>query len=126
MAAIRPEELDERLDEDVFVLDVRPREAFQEDHLEGSRNVPVYGDLQQGDPEALERVASTTPGGDVEVVTVCKMGIVATRATDHLREQGEDARTLAGGMSAWRGYRAGSLSYRLRSLLWDLRAALPG
>jgi len=58
---------------------------------------------------------------DREVVVVCKMGIVAKRATRLLREEGYDAATLRGGMSGWRGYQNGSLSYKIRSLLWKLR-----
>ncbi|WP_231185151.1 rhodanese-like domain-containing protein [Haladaptatus sp. DYF46] len=75
MGKLRPGELDERLDDPdaPSVLDIRPREAYQSNHIDGSHNLPVY-----------------------------------------------DTTTLTGGMSAWRGYRAGSLGYRLRSLLWRL------
>ena len=49
------------------------------------------------------------------------MGIVAKRATSVLGEEGYDAATLRGGMSGWRGYQKGSLSYKIRSLLWKPR-----
>jgi rhodanese-related sulfurtransferase len=55
------------------------------------------------------------------VVVVCKMGVVAKRATRILRDEGYDASTLLGGMSGWTGYQNGSLGYKLRSLLWNLR-----
>jgi len=120
MSRLRPDELDERLpDDDLFVLDIRPREQFHEGHIDGSRNVPVYDAVRDGDPDALDRIADAVPA-DAEVVTVCKMGVVARTATSHLDEQGHDAVTLAGGMRGWRGYQRGSLLYRVRSLLWDL------
>ncbi len=122
MSRIRPEDLDERLEsEEVpFVLDIRPEAAFREHAIENSHNVPVYGDLQRGDESALCNRLGEIPT-DREVVVVCKMGVVAKRATGVLGEEGYDASTLAGGMSAWKGYRRGSLGYRLRSLLWTLR-----
>ncbi|EFW93393.1 Rhodanese domain protein [Haladaptatus paucihalophilus DX253] len=121
MSKIRPDELDERLDANdaPFVLDIRPRKAFQSDHIDGSRNVPVYDELRAGNEDALRGRLGKIPQ-DRPVITVCKMGVVATRATSVLDDEGYDATTLAGGMSGWRGYRNGSLGYRLRSLLWRL------
>ncbi|MFC5278359.1 rhodanese-like domain-containing protein [Halorubrum rubrum] len=128
MNAIRPDELDERLadgnadgnGEEPFVLDIRPADAYESGAIDGSHNLPVYGDLRGGDESALRARLEEIPR-DREVVTVCKMGIVARRATRVLEEEGYDARTLAGGMSGWNGYRAGSLGYTLRSLWWRLR-----
>lgn len=122
MSTVRPEELDERLSEadaDVAVIDLRGRDRFEADHVEGSRNVPVYDDLRRGDPAALERVADAAPA-DAEVVTVCRVGVVAKRATEHLDAEGYDAATLSGGMRGWRGYRDGTLGYRIRSFLRDV------
>ncbi|OYR53427.1 rhodanese-like domain-containing protein [Halorubrum halodurans] len=142
MNGIRPDELDDRLgggsedgnedgdtdgngdggaDGDApFVLDIRPADAYESDAIDGSHNLPVYGDLRAGDESALRSRLEEIPR-DREVVTVCKMGIVAKRATSVLEEEGYDARTLAGGMSGWNGYRAGSLGYTLRSLWWRIR-----
>lgn len=120
MSAIRPDELDARLDaDDAVVLDIRPAEYYREGHIEGSRNVPVYEALRSGDEDALRERLGEIPR-DRPVVTVCKMGFVAKRATSVLEGEGYDAATLRGGMSGWRGYRDGSLGYRLRSLLWRL------
>jgi len=121
MSKIRPEELDGRLDDSdaPYVLDIRPRETYQSNHIDGSHNLPVYDDLRRGNDSELRRRLDDIPHNQ-SVVTVCKMGVVATRATDLLADEGYDATTLAGGMSAWRGYRAGSLGYRLRSWLWRL------
>ena len=122
MSRILPDELAERLgtDDEPFLLDIRPASDYEGGAIEGSRNVPVYDDLRVGDEAALRRRLDEVPD-DREVVTVCKMGIVAKRATRVLDEAGYEASTLAGGMSGWNGYERGSLGYRVRSLWWRLR-----
>ncbi|ELZ69289.1 rhodanese [Haloferax prahovense DSM 18310] len=143
MTTIRPDELDARLadGDDLFILDIRPESNYQRGAIDGSRvsvserdyvgevsgangpdgsrNVPVYDDLRSGDDASLRGRLDEIPR-DRDVVVVCKMGIVAKRATELLREEGYDAATLAGGMSGWNGYQRGSLSYKLRSLIWRL------
>ncbi|MFB6071476.1 MAG: rhodanese-like domain-containing protein [Halobacterium sp.] len=122
MSRVRPAELAERLNggDDPFVLDIRPASAHRTDSIPGSENVPVYDDLRGGDESALRARLDAVPR-DSEVVVVCKMGVVAKRATRVLADEGYDAATLLGGMSGWRGYRNDSLTYRVRSLLWRLR-----
>ena len=118
MSKISPPDVDEKLSngEALFVLDVRPRQAYQRAHIEGSHNVPVYDDLRRGDVDALRDHLEEIPA-DVPVVTVCKAGVVARRATATLEEDGYDATTLAGGMRGWNGYQNGTLGYRISSVL---------
>lgn len=122
MSRIRPDELDERLgtDDEPFLLDIRPESDYGAGSIAGSRNVPVYTALQRGDESSLRKRLGEIPDGE-EVVVICKMGIVAKRATRLLTDEGYDAATLAGGMSGWNGYERGSLGYRLRSLWWTVR-----
>lgn len=124
MSSIRPEELDERLGSpsgnEPFLLDIRPESTFESGAIDRSHNIPVYNDLRRGDESALRNRLGEVPTGQ-DVVVVCKMGIVAKRATSVLRDEGYDASTLLGGMSGWMGYQNGSLSYKLRSLIWSLR-----
>lgn len=123
MSTIRPEELDGSLassGEEPFLLDIRPKSAFESGAIDRSHNVPVYDDLRCGDESALRERLDDLPT-DRDIVVVCKMGIVAKRATSVLTEEGYDAATLLGGMSGWNGYHNGSISYKLRSLLWSLR-----
>jgi rhodanese-related sulfurtransferase len=124
MSSIRPGELDDRLGspsgDEPFLLDIRPEPAFRSGAIEGSHNVPVYDELRGGDESALRDRLGDVPT-DRDVVVVCKMGVVARRATSVLGDEGYDASTLLGGMHGWRGYRNGSLGYRLRSLVWRLR-----
>jgi rhodanese-related sulfurtransferase len=116
-----PSELEERLSGDSrpFVLDIRPASNYEDDAIDGSHNLPVYDELRGGDETALRERLDEVPS-DRDVIVVCKMGIVAKRATSVLDEAGYDAATLAGGMSGWNGYRNGTLTYRLRSLIWRL------
>lgn len=126
MSSIRPAELANRLDassdEAPFLLDIRPASAFDAQAIDRSHNVPVYTDLRHGDESALRARLDEIPT-DRDVVVICKMGVVAKRATRLLTEEGYDASTLLGGMSGWTGYQQGSVSYRLRSLFWTLRGA---
>ncbi|MCT9097627.1 rhodanese-like domain-containing protein [Haloarchaeobius sp. HME9146] len=120
MSKLRPDELDARLDgQQPFLLDIRPREAYQTENIDGSYNLPVYDDLRSGDEDALRQRLDEVPR-DRQVVTVCKMGVIAKEATRILDDEGYEVTTLAGGMSGWRGYQNGTVGYRLRSLLWRL------
>lgn len=121
MAKIRPDELDSRLDGESgpFVLDIRPKDDYRRTAIDGSFNAPVYDDVRSGDDAALREYFDEIPR-DSDVVVVCKMGIVAKRATKQLQSEGYDATTLAGGMSGWTGYRNGTLGYKIRSLVWRL------
>ncbi|ARS89371.1 rhodanese-like domain-containing protein [Natrarchaeobaculum aegyptiacum] len=121
MSKISPPELEARLEgeDPPYVLDIRPRAGYQREHVPGSHNVPVYGDLRSGDDADLRAAIEDVPNGK-EVVTVCKAGIVARKATAVLEEEGYEATTLAGGMRRWRGYQNGSLGYRIRSALTGL------
>jgi rhodanese-related sulfurtransferase len=122
MSSIRPSELADRLEsgDEPFLLDVRPEQSFQATAIENSHSVPVYDELRRGDESALRERLDEIPA-DRDVVVVCKMGVVAKRATSLLVDEGYDAATLRGGMSGWSGYQRDSLGYRIRSLLWSLR-----
>lgn len=88
MSTIGPERLEDRLSsaESPYVIDIRPREAYQRDHIEGSHNVPVYDDLRGGDEAAFREALSDVPA-ERTVVTVCKAGIVARTATTILEDE---------------------------------------
>lgn len=122
MSSIRPDELDERLTagDDPFLLDIRPQADFRANSIQDAHNIPVYTELQRGNESALREQLGEIPV-DRNVVVVCKMGIVAKRATKLLTEEGYDATTLSGGMSGWSGYQKGSIGYKIRSLFWKLR-----
>ncbi|AQL42071.1 hypothetical protein BV210_04780 [Halorientalis sp. IM1011] len=113
MSSIGPGRLDDRrAAEDVFVLDIRPADAYRDGHIEGSHNAPVYDDLREGEVEALDPHLDELPE-DGEIVTVCKAGVVARSATNHLESAGYDATTLTGGYAGWRQYERNTVLYRL-------------
>jgi len=122
MTRLRPDELAARLQEanPPFVLDIRPSAVVGAEAIEGSYSLPVYTDIQHGNEDALRRQLEAIPT-DTEIIVVCKMGIVAKRATRILREEGYDAKTLMGGMSGWLGYQNQTVGYKIRRLLWGLR-----
>ncbi|MHC3438812.1 rhodanese-like domain-containing protein [Natrialbaceae archaeon A-gly3] len=121
MSKIRSPELEERLSgsDRPVVLDIRPRKDYQREHIEGSRNLAVYGDLRSGDTDALREKLDNVPS-DRDVVTVCKAGVVAKKATAVLEGEGYDAQTLAGGMRGWNGYQNGTIGYRLSAAVRSL------
>jgi len=102
MSEITPDELSESLHDretDPFVVDIRTEDEFDEWHIPGSENVPVYDELED-DPEAAKAALSDLPDDRV-VVTVCAAGVRSETATDLLREMGYDAKTLVDGMNGW-------------------------
>jgi len=85
----------ERGDEDLIVLDVREREAYQAAHIPGAQLLP-RGQLEL-------RVNQDLPDPTRHIVTCCELGRISTLAAATLREMGfQRAVALDGGMQAWR------------------------
>lgn len=82
----------------VQVLDIRPREAFDEWHVPGSRHVGGYEALKHGEEPAfsLDALPDETP-----IVTVCGAGKTSVEAARRLRDHGKEAYSLQGGLRAW-------------------------
>lgn len=76
---------------EVFLLDVREPDEFEEGHIEGAQLIPL-GSLQR-------RLAEVPK--DREVVVICSVGGRSARATEFLRRHGVEAVNLHGGMRAW-------------------------
>lgn len=95
MTGIRPDELGDRIADDSgsapFLLDIRPESAFDSRAIDGSHNVLVYDDLRRGDESALRARLGDLPS-DRGVIVICKMGIVAKRATRLSRRKGTPPR----------------------------------
>jgi glyoxylase-like metal-dependent hydrolase (beta-lactamase superfamily II) len=97
------EELLRRLDagaNDIVVLDVRERDAFEQAHIPGARHLP-RGQLEL-------RVNDELPDPTRRILVCCEFGRISTLAAATLREMGfQSAIALDGGMKAWReaGYR---------------------
>ncbi len=85
----------ERHDDDLIVLDVRERDAFEAGHVPGARWLP-RGQLEL-------RVNEAFPDPTVRILTCCEFGKISTLAAATLRSLGfMRAVALDGGMKAWR------------------------
>jgi glyoxylase-like metal-dependent hydrolase (beta-lactamase superfamily II)/rhodanese-related sulfurtransferase len=101
-AAIVPfmslDELKRRLDsgkDDLVLLDVRERDAFEEGHIPGARLLP-RGQLEL-------RVNQELVDPTRSILAYCEFGRISTLATSTLRQMGfQSAIALDGGMKAWR------------------------
>ena len=88
------EELRDRLDRDVRVLDVRERDEFEAGHIPGARHMN-FKHL----PGELRALPFET---DETLVVVCAGGLRSALACSVLRRAGyHDARNVDGGMDAW-------------------------
>jgi glyoxylase-like metal-dependent hydrolase (beta-lactamase superfamily II)/rhodanese-related sulfurtransferase len=80
---------------DLVVLDVREKDAFDAGHLRGAMLLP-RGQLEL-------RVNEAFPDPTIRIVTVCEFGKISTLAAATLRSLGFlHASALDGGMTAWR------------------------
>ncbi|WP_306060816.1 MBL fold metallo-hydrolase [Natronococcus wangiae] len=98
-----PAEVARRIDEDeedLFVLDVRNEDDYEEWRIDGSTNVPIYDELLEYDYSTLEEHLDELPK-DTEIAVVCVAGITSARAAEFLREHGFDARSIDDGMNGW-------------------------
>lgn len=102
MCEIDAEELKRRLEENagVEIVDIRESAEFEDWHIEGSRNVPVYEALRSERDEALIERAAALPK-DRPIVTVCRGGVVSRKAAQLLCSLDYDAASLSGGIRGW-------------------------
>ncbi|MGR4870578.1 MBL fold metallo-hydrolase [Variovorax sp. LARHSF232] len=95
----------EAAEDDLIVLDVRERDAYEKGHVPGALLLP-RGQLEL-------RVNQDLPDPTRRILACCELGYISTLATATLRDMGfQHAVALDGGMKAWReaGYplKAGS------------------
>lgn len=80
---------------DLIVLDVREKDAFDAGHIPGARHLP-RGQLEL-------RINEELPDPTLRIVVYCEFGKISTLAAATLRELGfMRATALDGGMKAWR------------------------
>jgi rhodanese-related sulfurtransferase len=92
------QELKSRLDgrpNDLVVLDVREKGAYDQGHIPGAKHLP-RGQLEL-------RVNEELPNPTLRIVTCCEFGKISTLAAATLRQLGfMRAAALHGGMKEWR------------------------
>jgi len=82
-------------DNDIIILDVRERDAFEQGHIPGAKLLP-RGQLEL-------RVNQDLPDPTRRILVYCELGRISTLATATLRQMGfQRAIALDGGMKAWR------------------------
>lgn len=82
-------------DDELIVLDVRERDAYEEGHISGARLLP-RGQLEL-------RANQDLPDPTRRILAYCEFGRISTLAAATLREMGfQRAVALDGGMKAWR------------------------
>lgn len=80
---------------DLVLLDVRERDAYEAGHIPGARHLP-RGQLEL-------RVNEAFPDPNLRILSYCELGKVSTLATATLRKMGfTRAVALDGGMKAWK------------------------
>lgn len=81
--------------EKAVVIDVGEPQEFAAGHVIGSRNVP-FGQLE-------DKLAGLVKNKAMPVIMVCPVGARAARAAGLARKLGfEQARSIAGGLKAWK------------------------
>src|SRR5262249_53535803 len=85
----------EAAEDDLIVLDIREREAYDAGHIPGARLLP-RGQLEL-------RVNKDLPDPTRRILAYCELGLISTLAVATLRAMGfQRAVALDGGMKAWR------------------------
>ncbi|ELZ28645.1 beta-lactamase domain-containing protein [Halogeometricum pallidum JCM 14848] len=98
---ISPEEVAERRDDDeLFILDVRNEDDYEEWAVSGSYNLPIYDELLDDEFSGLESALDEIPK-DKEIAVICVGGITSASAAEFLRERGYEARSMSDGMRGW-------------------------
>lgn len=85
--------------EDVLVVNVLPRQLYEEGHIPGTLNIPLQ------EPGFVERVRENTTGPEQQIVTYCAGPAcdASRRAAEVLREAGfHHVHAYEGGMEEWR------------------------
>lgn len=84
----------EQIEAGAFVLDVRERDIFEQAHVPGAWNTPVF-DLPQ-------RAAELPDNKDAPVLAICQRGNLSLSAVLFLKSLGyHNARSVNGGTNAW-------------------------
>ncbi|WP_454967882.1 rhodanese-like domain-containing protein [Gemella sanguinis] len=84
-------ELEEKLKNQIQLIDVRTPIEFQRGHIKNAKNIP------------LSELANFTPIADKTIYVICHSGARSKIAAKKLKKKGYDVINVQGGMMAWRG-----------------------
>ena len=84
-------ELEQKLKENIQLIDVRTPGEFRRGHIKNAKNIP------------LNEIGSYTPVADKKTYVSCHSGARSKLAAKKLKKRGFDVVNVQGGMHAWRG-----------------------
>lgn len=90
--SVTPSTARELLDAGAVLVDVRTTAEWRAGHAPSARHIPL---------DQLPRKIGSVPASGT-VVVMCQSGVRSARAAAMLRAEGIDARSLRGGIVAWR------------------------
>lgn len=96
-----PREIAQRqYDDSLFILDVRNADEFEEWHVDGSVNLPIYDQLLDENFIGLEANLDVLPE-EKEIAVMCVAGVTSAKAAEVLRDHGFNAKSIYNGMNGW-------------------------
>ena len=104
MKEMTQEDLRNRLaaGEPITVVDIREPSEYDDWHIYGSVNVPVYNAIASGDEAAVsEKLKGSNLEADTPVTCVCRTGATSKMAAYLLDSMGYDASSLSEGIYGW-------------------------
>ena len=84
-------ELEQRLKQNIQLIDVRTHGEFRRGHIKNAKNIP------------LNEIGIFTPIADKKTYVICHSGARSKLAAKKLKKRGFDVVNVQGGMHAWRG-----------------------
>ena len=84
-------ELEQKLKENIQLIDVRTPGEFRRGHIKNAKNVPLNG------------IGQFTPITDKKVYVICHSGVRSKLAAKKLKKKGYDVVNIRRGMHAWKG-----------------------
>jgi glyoxylase-like metal-dependent hydrolase (beta-lactamase superfamily II) len=88
--------------EPTTLLDIREANEYDDWHIFGSINLPVYNAINEGDQAGvIEKLKGFALDGDKPVAVVCRLGNTSKMAAYMLDSMGFDAYSVAGGIYGW-------------------------
>lgn len=89
--SITVNELEQSLNEDINLIDVRTDEEYKEGHIKGSENIP------------LDKIENYKGDKNKKIYVICRSGRRSKIATKYLNKNGYNAYNIKGGIIAWKG-----------------------
>ena len=84
-------ELEQKLKQNIQLIDVRTPGEFKRGHIKNAKNIP------------LNEIGNFTPIADKKTYVICHSGARSKLAAKKLKKRGLDVVNVKGGMHAWRG-----------------------